>query len=297
MVKTYFDNIINRIDEKHPNEPELKSAAREVISSLSPVFEEDNLLIYNGILENIIEQDRIIDLINPMLNHPLTSHTSEESSHGIVYFMKEMLADKNMNIGDKTAIVSGSDSFALHVMTKLSTLGVKIIACSDEEGVIHDSYGIDLKLITSIKSSPKDSLSQYIMTYPDAIYIKNPSAIWQIPCEIAMACTLDTPLNIEGAKKLVKGGCIALGEGTNVSTSNETVSYLLDQKILFMPLKALAMSSEISESHTNRDYQLEKIIKEAFKTCKNTAVKYGYRDHLSFGANISGFQRVRQGLV
>ena len=296
MVKTYFDNIISRIEEEHPNEPEFKNEARSVITSLSPVFEENNLLIYNATLEHIIEQDRMIDLVSPMSIHPLTSHTSQESSHGLVYFMKEMLLDKKIKLAGKTAIVSGSDSYSLHVMNKLKALGVKVLACSDEEGAIHDPYGLDLDLIAKIKSHSKTSLGLYLMTYPDAIYIKNPSALWHIPSDIAMACTLDTPISIEDAKKLVKVGCIALAEGAKLSTSNEIIDYLIGHQILFMPLKAVTVAKSFVESRMQTDSELENMMKEAFESCKLTASKYGYSNHLSFGANIIGFERVRQGL-
>lgn len=288
MINTYFHNIFSRIEAKHPNELELNDAARDVIESLTPVFEEHNDLMYEGILENIIEQNMMMDLILPQSKQGI-----EGSGHGLVYFINEMLADKGVDMVGKTALVSGSDTFALSVMTKLKMQGVKVLACSDEGGVIHDPYGVDLGLVEAIKSLPDGSLSQYMITHPDAIYIKNPSALWAIPCEIAMACAMETPLAIEDAKKLVQGGCIALAEGRKLVTQSTIIDYLMTHEVLFMPLKATAA---VEPSH-DTELDLQNTMKAAFMVCKSNAAKYGYKNHLSYGANIASFERVRQALI
>jgi len=56
---------------------------------------------------------------------------TEATGHGLVYFMREMLAAHDENIEEKSAVVSGSGNVALYCIDKLIELGAKPITASD----------------------------------------------------------------------------------------------------------------------------------------------------------------------
>ena len=297
MVKTYLDSIINSTESPLSYDPEVENTYTNIISSLAPVLEENHQLIYKGVLERLIEQNDLHEIFTPKADNGFAI-THKLSGHGLVYFMQEMLADKYITLAGKTAIVSGSDPLALHTMTKLHELKVKILGCSDDAGVIHDPYGIDLSLIKRIKSDQTTSLEHYLLSYPDAIYIKNPSVIWHIPCQIALACSPEIALTNNDVIKLVEGGCIALVEGNDLSTSSKNIQYLINNNVLYSPFKATDLTSiTSSEASILTDYKLESIMKKTYTTCKTLANKYGYRDHLSIGANIARFEQASRLLI
>lgn len=290
MVNTYFGNIFSKIEAQHPNEPEIYAAAKDIIFSLTPLFEQNKQLIYQGILETLVEQGRLSDLISPKGNSYFST-ASSSASHGLVYFVHEMLEDKHIDMIGKTAIVAGSNLQAIHTMNKLNELGVSILACSDDKGVIHDPYGIDIPLIDTLANTQNLSIEHYLLSHPEARYIKNSLALWCIPCQIAITCTTTPPLNLESAKQLVLGGCLALAGGNSLSIPGEVVSYLLRHQVLYSPEKVtqLADSTGIDTGNLS-ELQLKSLMKDAYMTCKMAATKYGCKDQLSVGANITNFE-------
>ena len=57
----YIKKVIQSVKDKNPNEPEFVQAVSEVFSSLSPAIEkEPTKYIENGVLERLVEPDRII---------------------------------------------------------------------------------------------------------------------------------------------------------------------------------------------------------------------------------------------
>src|SRR5690606_36139249 len=69
----------------------------------------------------------------------------EATGYGTVYFVEEMLKARGQTIEGKVCTVSGSGNVAIHAIEKLQQLGVKVVACSDSGGIIHDPRRIDLQ--------------------------------------------------------------------------------------------------------------------------------------------------------
>ena len=91
---------------------------------------------------------------------------------------------------------------------------------------------------------------------------------------------------------------MALLEGNDLSTSSKSIQYLMNHDVLYSPFKATALSGIPSNKESIiTDKKLESIMKKTYKTCKSLAKKYGYRDHLSFGANIAKFEKATKLLI
>ena len=73
----YIQEIHERIEQKHANEPEFQQAVNEVLSSLEPVIKEnEELYRKNAILERLIEPDRIIIFRVPWTDDSGPIHTN-----------------------------------------------------------------------------------------------------------------------------------------------------------------------------------------------------------------------------
>src|SRR5690625_6307377 len=75
----------------------------------------------------------------------------EATGYGAIYFVEEMLREKNLSVAGKSIIVSGSGNVAVHTMEKAVEKGAKIIACSDSSGYIYNEEGLDVASIKQLK--------------------------------------------------------------------------------------------------------------------------------------------------
>lgn len=67
-MSSYVEKILENIKKKDPFEKEFIQATTEVLTSLSPVFEKDKVYEENGILERLVEPERIITFRIPWVD-------------------------------------------------------------------------------------------------------------------------------------------------------------------------------------------------------------------------------------
>ena len=56
----YVDSVIANLEKKNPDQSEFLQAAREVLDSLRPIVERDSVYEKNGVLERMVEPERLI---------------------------------------------------------------------------------------------------------------------------------------------------------------------------------------------------------------------------------------------
>ena len=245
---------------------------------------------------------------------------TEATGYGLIYYMREMLkANGNLTFEGKTVTISGSGNVAIYACQKAQSYGAKVIAMSDSNGCIYDKNGIDLALIKQIKEVERGRIKEYLREHKDAEYIetvdKNDAPIWAIQTDIALPCATQNELTLTSATKLVNNGVLAVGEGANMPTTAEAISYLQKNDVLFAPAKAAnaggVSTSAIEMSQNSMRYyytfeevdkRLEQIMVNIFKACDNSSRKYGMEGNYAAGANIAAFQTIvkamrAQGLV
>ncbi|MHA1199009.1 MAG: NADP-specific glutamate dehydrogenase [Candidatus Heimdallarchaeaceae archaeon] len=59
-MSNYVDRVYDQVVEKNPSQPEFHQAVKEVLDSLTPVFEKEPIFERNKILERITEPERVI---------------------------------------------------------------------------------------------------------------------------------------------------------------------------------------------------------------------------------------------
>lgn len=209
----------------------------------------------------------------------------------------------------KTIVVTGSGNVAIYAVEKAQQLGAKVVALCDSNGYIYDPAGIKLHIVKEMKEVKRQRIQEYIEYVPGASYTEG-KGIWNIPCDIYLPCATQNELDIEGAKVLVKNGCIAVAEGANMPTTLEATHYLQEKSVLFMPGKAanaggvsvsgLEQSQNalrLSWSFEEVDERLKTIMKDIFIKVDNAAKKYGVDGNYVAGANIAGFEKVANAMI
>jgi glutamate dehydrogenase (NADP+) len=234
----------------------------------------------------------------------------EATGYGTVYFVEEMLKDKNLSFKGSTVVVSGSGNVSIYAIEKAMQLGAKVVACSDSNGYIYDKNGLNLETIKHIKEVEKLRISEYVTEHPDAIYTENCNGIWSVPCDIALPCATQNEIDHHSAQLLVSNGVKAVGEGANMPSTLEAVEIFLKNNVLFAPAKAanaggvsvsaLEMaqnSARLSWTFEEVDSKLHQIMKNIYTNSKEAAQQYGAPGNLVVGANIAGFVKVADAMI
>ena len=234
---------------------------------------------------------------------------TEATGYGLVYMMENMLNAQKTTFDNKITVVSGSGNVAIYAAEKAAQLGATVVTMSDSNGYVHDPDGIDLDAVKLIKEQQRDRIKEYLRHRPNARYVEN-GLVWSVPCDIALPCATQNELTEEGAALLIQNGCIAVAEGSNMSTSLEATQLLQDNGVVFAPGKAanaggvavsaLEMSQNsmrIAWSFEETDCKLRMIMHEIYTSSYEASEKYGMKGNLAAGANIAGFQRIADAML
>ena len=243
-------------------------------------------------------------------NHGGSLGRKEATGYGTVYFVEEMLKEKGSSFAGKTVVVSGSGNVSTYAMEKAMQLGATVVACSDSSGYIYDKNGIDLDTVKRLKEVENKRISEYIKEHPEAEYYEDCSAIWSIPCDIALPCATQNEIDEIAAQMLVANGVKAIGEGANMPCTLEAMDVFQENKVLFAPAKAanaggVAVSAMEMSQNSMRlswtveevDERLQGVMKNIYTSCMDAAEQFGDPGNLVMGANIAGFLKVADAMV
>jgi glutamate dehydrogenase (NADP+) len=233
----------------------------------------------------------------------------ESTGYGTVFFLREMLKVRGLDVDGRTCVVSGSGNVATFAIQKLQQLGGLVVACSDSGGVVHDPAGIDLALLRQVKEVERGRVADYAARRPGARFLERGN-IWDIPCDLALPCATQNELNGKDAKRLADNGCIAVAEGANMPTTPDGVEVFLERGVMFGPGKAAnaggvstsALEMQQNASRDNWSFErtenrLSEIMAQIHASCYETADEYGAPGNYVLGANIRGFIRVADAMV
>ena len=234
---------------------------------------------------------------------------TEATGYGCTYFVNEMLASRDEGFKGKKVVVSGSGNVAIYTHEKVTQLGGKVVALSDSNGVIYDKNGINLETVKLLKEVQRRRIKDYCEYHKSGHYTPNGN-IWDIACDVAFPSATENEITAKDAKKLVKNGCIAVGEGANMPTTPEGVQVFLNAGTLFGPGKVanaggvatsgLEMQQNASReawSFEETDVKLQQIMSNVYRQCSEAAEEFGSPGNLVRGANIAGFIKVARAMI
>lgn len=233
----------------------------------------------------------------------------EATGYGAVFFAEEMLRVRNESLEGKTCVVSGSGNVAIYAIEKLQSLGAKVVACSDSNGVIYDKDGLKLDTIKRLKEVERKRISKYLDDHGDAQYLDGGN-IWDIPCQLAFPCATQNEMDEKSARTLLSNGCILVSEGANMPVQPEGVRLFLEAGISYGPGKAanaggVATSALEMQQNASRDTwsfqhteeRLREIMRNIHNDCYETSKEYGMPNNYVAGANIVGFRKVAEAMI
>jgi glutamate dehydrogenase (NADP+) len=230
---------------------------------------------------------------------------TQATGYGLVYFVERMLQDVQMELRNKTVVVSGSGNVAIYAIEKAQQLGAKVLACSDSEGYILDHNGVNLNIVKELKEVKRGRIKEYLDHVPTATFHAGSTDIWSIPCDIALPCATQGELDAKSARLLIDNGCKVVAEGANMPTTLEATELFLQNHVFFGPGKAanaggvatsgLEMSQNslrLSWTFEEVDAKLKEIMSKIYDNAKRTAEAFDDPMNLVLGANIAGFEKV-----
>ena len=235
----------------------------------------------------------------------------EATGYGIIYFLREMLKMRGLDIKGKTCLVSGSGNVAQYTVEKVIQLGGKVLTMSDSNGYIYDPDGIDrekLDFIMELKNVRRGRIKEYADKY-GCKYVADAKP-WYEKADIALPSATQNEINEEAAKALVANGVIAVSEGANMPSTPEAIHVFQEARIMYAPGKAsnaggvsvsgLEMSQnsyKLNWSSAKVDEKLHEIMNNIHSAC----VKYGMREdgYIDYvkGANVAGFLKVAKAMM
>ncbi|MEU6414039.1 NADP-specific glutamate dehydrogenase [Microbispora sp. NPDC046933] len=235
---------------------------------------------------------------------------TEATGYGCAFFVEEMLKARGTSFDGKRVVVSGSGNVAVYAIEKVRELGGVVVACSDSSGYVVDEKGIDLDLLKQVKEVERRRLSDYAERRgAEATYVAGRS-VWEVPCEVALPSATQNEITGKDAEALVRGGCVAVGEGANMPTMPEGIRVFQEAGVAFGPGKAanaggVATSALEMQQNASRDSwtfefserRLQEIMSDIHARCLETADAYGMPGDYVAGANIDGFRRVADAML
>ena len=235
---------------------------------------------------------------------------TEATGYGLCYFADNFLRDAGKGFDGATVLISGSGNVALYACQKAQSMGAKVVAMSDSAGYVYDPDGINFELMRQLKEKERKRIKAYADAQPAATYHEGCRGIWTIPCDIAMPCATQNEIDLESARTLLKNGCYAVCEGSNMSSTADAIDALQGAGILFAPSKAcnaggVAVSAlEMSQnsmrffwSFEEVDNHLHRIMNDLYHNVVSAAEQYGMAGNLVAGANIAGFLKVADSML
>ncbi|WP_089609398.1 NADP-specific glutamate dehydrogenase [Dehalobacterium formicoaceticum] len=235
---------------------------------------------------------------------------TQATGYGTIYFLEEMLKDRQVDLKGKTIIISGSGNVALYACQKAQQLGANVVAMSDSCGYVYNPNGINFEAMQKVEEVDRARISEYLKYDSDATYCENCKGLWTSKCDIAIPCATQNEITEAEAATLIENGVKALVEGSNMPCSAKAVKLLLENKILFGPAKAanaggvatsgleMAQNSmRFSWSFEEVDQRLNSIMVNIYHNTKKAALEYGYEGNLMVGANIAGFIKVADAML
>jgi glutamate dehydrogenase (NADP+) len=235
---------------------------------------------------------------------------NEATGYGLVYFVTRLLEARGKSWKGLDVVVSGSGNVAIYAVEKCHQLGARVIAMSDSNGYIVDSKGINVETVKQIKEVERGRIKEYVQRHPSAKYTEGCADIWSVPCQVALPSATQNEIDEDAAKKLVKNGCIAVGEGANMPSTPEAIEVFLGSGVAFGPAKAanaggvatsaLEMcqnSMRLAWTFEEVDARLKLIMNSVYDQCVKASEAYGQKGNLVAGANIAGFLKVARAMM
>ena len=235
----------------------------------------------------------------------------EATGFGGLYFVRQMLATKNMNLKGKTVALSGFGNVAWGAALKATEMGAKVVTISGPDGYVYDPDGISgdkIDYMLELRATGEDIVSPYAEKYGAQFFFgKRP---WEQKVDVALPCATQNELNEDDAKALVANNVQCVAEISNMGCTAEAVDYLVHNKIMYGPGKAVNAGGvatsglEMTQNAMHLQWTAEEVdakLNQIMNNIHEQCCIYGkqpdgYINYVK-GANIAGFMKVAKAMM
>lgn len=151
----------------------------------------------------------------------------EATGRGIVYLIKEVLKDLEIDIRTTTAVIQGFGNVGFHTAQFLQEEGGKIIAVSDSQGGIYNPKGLDIPDLREYTKS-----NQSVVTYPHGDPITN-KELFKLECDLLIPAALGGVITKEDNALDIKTRIVI--EAANCPTTPISDKVFEERDILVLP--------------------------------------------------------------
>lgn len=236
----------------------------------------------------------------------------EATGYGALYYTQEVLEKLGDTVKGKTFVLSGYGNVTWGAAKKIAELGGKAVTLSGHNGYVYDPDGIiteeKINYLLEMRASRNANVKMYADKF-NCEFFPNEKP-WGVKGDICIPCATQNEVDLEDAKKIVENGTKYYFEAANMPTTLEATNYLLDNKVIVGPAKAVnaggvAVSAlEMSQnsmrySWTSEevDAKLHEIMKSIVNNSLTASEKYGLGFDLIKGGNIAGFEKVADAMI
>lgn len=234
----------------------------------------------------------------------------EATGFGAVYFVKEMLAERNDTIEGKTIAISGFGNVAWGAALKATELGAKVVTISGPDGYIFDADGISddkIEYMLELRATNMDVVEPYAERFGATFF--EGERPWKQKVDIAIPSAIQNEMNLADVKTLIENGCMLIAEASNMGLTADAAEHA-SKHILFAPGKAVNAGGvsvsglEMSQNSMRLnwpaaevDARLQNIMYNIHQACLKYGKEAGGKINYIKGANIGGFVKVADAML
>jgi len=235
----------------------------------------------------------------------------EATGYGAVYYLNEVLKHQNDTMVGKTISVSGYGNVAWGVVSKANELGAKVVTLSGPDGYIYDPNGVTgekVQYMLEMNASRRNKVQDYADKFGVEFFPGQKP--WGRKVDIVMPCATQNEVKMEEAEQIAANGVKYYIEVSNMPTTNDALSFLIDKGLIVAPSKAVnaggvAVSSlEMSQNSMRYswtaeevDAKLKGIMTNIHRVSVEAAEECGLGYNLVAGANLAGFKKVADAMM
>lgn len=236
----------------------------------------------------------------------------EATGYGALYYAEEVLKHFDDEVKGKTIVLSGYGNVTWGAIKKIAEMGGKPVTISGHNGYVYDPDGIvteeKINYLLEMRASRHANVKMYADKF-DCQFFEGEKP-WGVKADMYLPCATQNEVDLEDAKKIVANGGKYYFEGANMPTTLEATNYLVENKVIVGPAKAVnaggvAVSAlEMSQNSMRYgwtseevDEKLQTIMKSIVNSSIEASAKYELGFDLIKGANIAGFEKVADAMI
>lgn len=235
----------------------------------------------------------------------------EATGFGALYFVRQMLAEKGIDIKGKRVAISGFGNVAWGAAVKATQMGAKVVTISGPDGYIYDPEGLNeekIKFMLQLRATNNDVIAPFAQKFGvEFVAGKKP---WERKVDIALPCATQNELNGDDARMLISNGVTCVGEVSNMGCTPEAIDAFIESQTMYAPGKAVNAGGvatsglEMTQNAMHLSWSAEEVdqrLHTIMSAIHGQCVKYGtqpdgYINYMK-GANIAGFMKVAQAML